>query len=480
MKGPLIERRKKLARALLYLAPLAFLAVVLLLTRYFKDLGFTDWTQEKWLDLEEVQLLQRYVQIDTSYPSGNEIPGAEFLAGVLEENGIPARVERIGDRHASLIATLEGDDKRALVLHHHIDVVGTISAEEARFPPFGGVIDPPFIYGRGTFDMKSYGIAQLMAMLELKRSGKRLGRSLTLLATGDEEVGGVLGVRFLLRQHPEWKEQFWGVLTEGGAIEAIDLDRARYWGTEFAQKMLVQIKVCDSRRERLADLAEDLKQVRRVRRVQPELVPFFKIFAAYRDRPDTRELLSDPETLLTRLRSFPRNVDVTVIPPYIGAMLADQLQVTGPVPRVDGKPGYELYLALWVLPGRTFEEASAELIGNRLQGFDYEVDHWYEKAVASPLDHPLFTTLDGFMKERHPETPHGPLFIPWAASESRHFRLAGIPSYGFTPFWILSGDASSMKGANEKLPLPAFVNGVELYQDLVERLVEARRRGIFE
>ncbi len=345
----MIRRRKKLARALLYGGPAGAGGGHLLAIRYFEDLGFKDWTQEDWLAVEEVQLLQRYIQIDTSHPHGDDLPGAEFLAGILEENGIPAEVKRIGEQQASLIATLDGDDPRPLVLHHHIDVE-TVEPEKAKYPPFSGTIDPPFIYGRGAFDMKSYGIAQLMAMLELKRSGRRLGRSLMLLATGDEERGGYLGARFVLAEHPEWSRRVWGVLTEGGAIEAMDVDHARYWGTEFAQKMLVQIRVCDSHRERLDDLALELSQVPRVRRVLPELVPFFKIYGAYRDRPETRDLLASPETLLARLRSYPRDVGVTVIPPYVDVMLADEMQVTPPYPSETGDQGWEITVVLWILP----------------------------------------------------------------------------------------------------------------------------------
>ncbi len=180
--------------------------------------------------------------------------------------------------------------------------------------------------------MKSYGIAQLMAMLALKRDNAHLKRSLSLLATSDEERGGMLGVRYVLAEHPEWKNQFWGVLTEGGAIEATDLDRARYWGTEFAQKMLVIIRVCDSHRERLDDLATELKEVPPVRRVLPELAPFLKTYGVYRDRPATRELLEDPEKLLARIASYKTDVGVTELPPYIDVMLEDEMQVFLPPP----------------------------------------------------------------------------------------------------------------------------------------------------
>lgn len=480
MRPDLIQRRKTLARILLYGLPILLVTASLLAIRHFEDLGFKDWSQKDWQALEEVQILQRYIQIDTSYPQGNEIPGAEFLAGILEKNGIPAQVVRLGERYASVQATLEGDDPRALVLHNHIDVLAPIEPDKARFAPFSGHIEPPFIYGRGAFDMKSYAVAQLMAMLEVKRSGQRPKRSLTFLATGDEETGGFHGARFWLREHPEWREQFWGVLTEGGAIEAFDVDRARYWGTEFAQKMLVDITICDPREERLLDLAAELAEVPQVRRLSfPELTEFLKIYGVYRDRPETRELLADPENLLNSLKAFPRDVGVTVLPPYLQVMLADEMIVSPVLPSPEGN-GWVLYVHLWILPGRTLEDAWGELLGDRLRGFQYAVFNGYEKAVPSSIHHPLFSQLDAFMKDKFPEIPHGPLFIPWAASESRYFRQAGIPSYGFTPFWILSGDGNSMKGVNERLPLPAYVDGVELYQELVWRLVFERDRGFFE
>ena len=64
------------------------------------------------------------------------------------------------------------------------------------------------------------------------------------------------------------------------------------------------------------------------------------------------------------------------------------------------------------------------------------------------------------------------LLPAWVATDARFFREAGIPSYGFSPFLILSSDSMKMKGKNERMAAPSFVAGVELYRGLVEQLVE--------
>ena len=59
---------------------------------------------------ETVTNLQRFVQIDTSNPPGNETKGALFLKSLLEGEGIPAEiVERVPGR-GNLIARLKGSD----------------------------------------------------------------------------------------------------------------------------------------------------------------------------------------------------------------------------------------------------------------------------------------------------------------------------------------------------------------------------------
>jgi len=48
---------------------------------------------------ETVTNLQRFVQIDTSNPPGNETKGAQFLKAILDREGIPSEiVERVPGR----------------------------------------------------------------------------------------------------------------------------------------------------------------------------------------------------------------------------------------------------------------------------------------------------------------------------------------------------------------------------------------------
>ena len=257
---PLIQKHKTLARALLYALPVLILVGSVLFIRHSdpSKLLALDWQDLDYENIESVQLFREYLRYDTTYPNGDEIKAAEFLAGVLEAEGIDVELERLGSRNANLTATIEGRDPRRLVLHNHIDTEPIRHPKRWRVDPFGGVLELPFIYGRGAFDMKSITIAQVMAMLSVKRSGKTPERSLQLLATSDEERDSWLGTRRLLRLHPDWQNEIWAVLTEGGAVEATGVEEAKYWGTEYHQKRFVDVWVCDSNRRRLEHLRRGL------------------------------------------------------------------------------------------------------------------------------------------------------------------------------------------------------------------------------
>ncbi len=452
---------------MLYLSPVLFLAVGLLGWSIARLSGRLQadmrWYGVDFSKHESVRLFQEYLRIDTSYPDGNEIPGAEFLARQLQAEGIAVHLERLGSRNANLWAILEGEDRQALVLHNHIDIEPVFEPDKWRHPPFSGTLEPPFIYGRGAFDMKGLAIAQLMSVLELKREGVALGRSLIFLATGDEERFSRLGTRRIIEEHPELVARFYAVLTEGGAIEAVDLSSVKYWGTELGQKRFIDLWICDASRERLQALREELLQVAAPPRPPAGAVArFLEIYSSSRDSRRLRELLAEPEAML-------RNADYAKLPPYLKAMTRNEIF---PFPvEADPEGGYVMRLVLHLLPDADLRTAREELLPAALESFAYTWEIPHEPTPPSPMEHPVFQAIHDYMADVLPNASHGPLFLPWVATDSRFFRAQGIASYGYSPFWILSSDAIKMKGRNERMAAPAFVDGVERYQGLVRRLV---------
>ncbi len=464
LRRPLIEKNRRRARLALYLSPVLLFVLFWTVTRTTGRLApDMSWHGVDYSKLESVSLFREYLRIDTSYPDGNEIPGAEFLARQLQAEGIQAHVERLGPRNANLWAILEGAEEQALVLHNHIDVESAPLAEKWRHPPFSGALEPPFIYGRGAFDMKSVAIAQLMSVLELKRAGKPLARSLVFLATGDEERFSRLGTRRLIRQHPELVERFWAVLTEGGAVETVDLTSVKYWGTELGQKRFIDIWVCDESRERLEVLRAELTEHEAPPRAPAGLIArFLKIYSESRDNPAIRRVLRRPETMH-------QVAGYATLPPYLKAVLRDELYAF-PI-KADPEGGYLMRLILHLLPDSDLGEAWQELLPGGLETFGYTFEVPHEQVDPSPMEHPVFRSIDEYMGDILPDVSHGPLFLPWVATDARFFRDQGIPSYGYSPFWILSSDTIKMKGLNERMPAAPFVEGVERYQELVRRLV---------
>lgn len=466
---PFQRRRRAAARAALYgsLVLVAGITWLLIswLNRPLQGTALERWRETDYPSLPEVRLLRDYVRIDTSEGTGDEIAGARFLAARLEKAGIPSRLEIVGERKANLYALLAGKDPRPLVLHNHIDVEN-VKLEEWFHPPFEAFIDVPWMYGRGVFDMKSVAVAQLLAMVDLKESGRPLERSVLFLATSSEERGSRLGVRRILSEHPEMVRGFWAVLTEGGVVEARARDDIKFWGTEIGQKRYVDLLVCAAEREPLDELRATLKETGYTEtdlKIVPEVREVLRTYAATRDRSDLRDLLQDPDATIRDVAAFRK------LPAYLQSFFRNEA-VPFQVQEAPGG-GWQLLIKIHLLPGANLEEELPKLVPDwMLAGLSYTVDE--PPAVASSSTrHPVYQAVTETLAEHYPDATTGPYFLPWTATDSRFFRSAGVPSYGFSPFLIMNTDTLQVDKANERFALPGFVDGVRVYRDLVRRLV---------
>jgi acetylornithine deacetylase/succinyl-diaminopimelate desuccinylase-like protein len=173
----------------------------------------------KSIDWEKLnpEILDRYrtlVQIDTT--AGRETRAVEYLAKILEAEGIATKTFALDPNRANLIARLKGNgSKRPLLILAHTDVVG-VQREKWPVDPFGAVMKDGYIWGRGSKDDKPVLTANLIVMLMLKRRGIPLDRDVIFLAESGEEADTTgVGINYMVREHfDEIDAEF--AMTEGG------------------------------------------------------------------------------------------------------------------------------------------------------------------------------------------------------------------------------------------------------------------------
>ena len=145
---------------------------------------------------ELVGLAGDLVRIRSYNPPGEEAPVAGFLREFLAAR-LPAAeilLQPVAPERANLVARLRGGGARpSLLLCAHLDTVPPGSAPWA-FDPLSGHVAEGRIHGRGALDTKGSLAAMALAIVAISRAGVQLAGDLILLATVDEESGG-LGAR---------------------------------------------------------------------------------------------------------------------------------------------------------------------------------------------------------------------------------------------------------------------------------------------
>ena len=157
------------------------------------------------------KLLSDLIQIESVNPPGGETDVARYLKRVFDGYSIQNEIIESAPGRGSFIAEIGEGEKRLLYLAH-TDVVPVSGGWD--FPPFSGKVKDGFVHGRGALDCKGLVAAEGMAMIKLAQSGQ-LGGKLIFAATADEEIGGTMGVKYLLDLYKH-KLQADFVINEGG------------------------------------------------------------------------------------------------------------------------------------------------------------------------------------------------------------------------------------------------------------------------
>jgi acetylornithine deacetylase/succinyl-diaminopimelate desuccinylase-like protein len=432
-------------------------------------------------DYEEmaVDLLQRYLQVDTTVPPGNEMKGALFFKEVLEREGIAVEVDEFAPGRANLLAVLPGTGKlRPLILANHMDVV---PADPARWKvaPFSGARQDGTIWGRGAEDMKSEGILQLLAMVRAKREAVKLDRDLIFLATADEEVGFAGALRALgsggWRSRLE-KAEF--LITEGGENIVDDKGKPAYFGVATGEKgpfwLVLKTSgtpghgsrpIADSALNRLVRALDRVREHRTALKVLPSVARFFR---------DQAPRVSEPRA------GWYRNLGQAIQDEAVARTLYDDREVSALLRNTISitivRAGYKTN----VIPGTAEAELDVRLLpGEDPQAFLAElrgvIDDPSVEIVAPPdfrrpnassPETALFRTIERVLARHYPGVPVTTTMLA-GATESVLYRPLGISAYGFTPLLTTSAEIATAHGDDERIQEATVRKSVGVFYDVV-------------
>jgi acetylornithine deacetylase/succinyl-diaminopimelate desuccinylase-like protein len=136
--------------------------------------------------------------------------------------------------------------------------------------------------------------------------------------------------------------------------------------------------------------------------------------------------------------------------------------------------GYSTSINLLLAPGADPAEEIDRLLPAWVRhGITWHVGPPVGADHGSPPEHEAFRAAAAALTRAYPATAVGSYFLPYNVTDARYFRTAGVPASGFSPVLFFTTDPGRADQTNERVPLPGFVSGVEIYVDAVRRMVLA-------
>jgi acetylornithine deacetylase/succinyl-diaminopimelate desuccinylase-like protein len=436
-----------------------------------------DWDA---LARESQTILADYLRINTTNPPGNEFLAARFLKGILDREGIEAQIldtVELGANRANLYARLKGNGtKRAIALVHHMDVVPATPSSWS-MDPFSGATKDGYIWGRGAIDMKGAGIAQLMAMIAIKRSGVPLTRDIVYIGNSDEELTSTGGLVFVSR-HPDLLKDVEYLITEG-ADSYVENGKVVYFAVGVAEKRTFWQRLTvngvpshgsrptkQNPVTRLVAALYKISQYETPLHVTPGVDKFFRDIARIYPEPQ-RSWLGNVTVALDN----PRAREWILNDVYWNAFLRNTISLTGLAGsnKTNVIPGIATAdIDVRLLPDQdpaAFLETLKSVVGDTAVHFTTLLQP--KTPLESPINTDLFHAIERAAHEREP-TAFVTTPMETAATDRPTYRKLGITTYGFSPFLIPRPEIQrGMHGNDERLSVDNVGYGVHFLYDIL-------------
>lgn len=400
---------------------------------------------------ESLSYLKRYISIDTK--NGTK-EGVYFFKKIFEENNIEFKIIENGEK-SSIISKIEGKDKnlKPFLLTHHIDCVqGGSELKE----------NENYLEGSCLVDDKSLGIAHLIAFLEANK--RKPKRGIYFLAVSDEENGGKEGIKFIIEK--DFLPDISFALGEGGkASSATDKKLSLAISNTEKGALWLEIEI------QLSGGHSASGNDNILRNYLKKIYSLPKSFPYYGKLNELQDFLSWYKDSFPRKREIPKSFEGVEKNDKI--FISSTLSITKV--ETDGGKNNLPSKIIFNLDIRTAAKENhqkiLDFLKKEFEGAKIKKILEVYPSKETPPDNIYFKKLIKILKEIYPNLPIGPSINP-GFSDLSYLREKGIPSFGFSPFFLNYYHLETIHKKGERMPKERFLEGVELMRKVVLNLCE--------
>ena len=406
-----------------------------------------------------------------------------FLADAYP--GVHDRLSRTVVNELSLLYRWPGSDPTLdpLLLLGHLDVVPVQEANRGQWqqPPFAGVVQDGWIWGRGAMDDKAGVLGALEAVEALITDGFSPQRTVLLAFGHDEEVGGSQGAQAIVAHLEDAGTRPFLVLDEGmsvveGLVPGLTAPAALIGVAEkgFLSLELTatatgghsSVPPADTAVGRVARAVVALESHPLPARLSGPTEAFFA--ALVPEMPLAERLVLANRWLFgplikRQLSAAPSTnavIRTTTAPTMLTAGVKPNVLPTTARAVVNFRIHPADSIAIVVEHVRQVIDDPAVTV-SPLDGFQSE------PSAVSPLDHPAFDLLARTIREIFPSALVAPSLMV-GGTDARHYTGLTDAVYRFLPIVLQPEDIDRFHGVNERLGIEGYAQAIRFYYRLIE------------
>ncbi|XP_017131340.1 aminoacylase-1-like [Drosophila elegans] len=397
----------------------------------------------KWESNEEIKIFREYLRIPTVHPNVDYTACVEFLKRQAASLDLPVEViYPVNQQNPVVVLKWQGSQPElpSIILNSHTDVV-PVFEEKWTHGPFSADLDAEGrIFARGSQDMKCVGTQYLGAVRALKATGYQPKRTIYLTYVPDEEVGGHLGMREMV------KSDYFKKLNVGFSFDEGISSEDDTYALYYAERTLWHLHFKFSGTAGHGSLLLPNTAGEKLNYVVAKMMEFRKS-QVQKLADDSSLAIGDVTTVnLTQLRG---GVQSNVVPPLLEAVFDIRIAVTVDI------AAFEKQIRDWCEEAGGGIELEFEMKNPFVEPTKIDASNPYWVAFKKALD-------DLGLKTRVQVFP--------GATDSRYVRYAGIPALGFSP---INNTPILLHDHDEFLKADTYLHGIEVYKKLIPAVADA-------